>query len=120
MTDDFNRQQPFRPPIRGINHYRASSSGITARPKAMPPAPIAANEEVFTLAFIASKAKGGPMDEREFLINLIFKPKDSTLRLRPAETQLLLAVAGEILKEIEEEELLILKNEQLDHKQELT
>ncbi len=44
-----------------------------------------------------------PQNEQEFLINLIFKPEEPGLRLRPTETQLLLAYIGEILKEVEEE-----------------
>ena len=41
------------------------------------------------------------MDEAQFLIDLVFKPVSPHLRLPPAETQLLLAYIGEILKEIE-------------------
>lgn len=44
------------------------------------------------------------MSEEQFLIDLIFKPNEPGLRLRPAETQLLLAYISEILQEIEEEE----------------
>lgn len=36
--------------------------------------------------------------------NMVFKPVSPHLRLPPAETQLLLAYIGEILKEIEAEE----------------
>lgn len=52
-----------------------------------------------------------PQNEQEFLINLIFKPEEPELRLRPAETQLLLAYIGEILKEVEIEERRILEEE---------
>lgn len=47
---------------------------------------------------------GEPMSERLFLCDLIFKPLDPKLKLRPEESQLLLAYIGEILKEIEAEE----------------
>jgi hypothetical protein len=50
-------------------------------------------------------------DEQQFLVDLIFKPNESGLKLRPQETQLLLAYIGEILKEVEDEENLIAKEE---------
>jgi len=52
-----------------------------------------------------------PKDEQPFLIDLLFQPNDSKLRLRPAETQLLLSYIGEILSEIEAEEKIILEEE---------
>lgn len=51
------------------------------------------------------------MDEAQFLINLIFKPEVPRLRLRPEETQLLLAYFGEILKEVEVEEQRIIEEQ---------
>ena len=42
-------------------------------------------------------------EEHQFLIDLIFKPNESGLKLHPAEAQLLLSYIGEILKEIEDE-----------------
>jgi hypothetical protein len=50
------------------------------------------------------------MDE-QFIVNLVFKPFDPKLRLRPEERQLLLAHIGEILKEVEIEEQKILDEE---------
>ena len=50
--------------------------------------------------------------EQGFLLNIIFKPNETGLRLRPEETQLLLAYIGEILKEIEIEEKLIIQEQQ--------
>lgn len=41
---------------------------------------------------------------QNILIELAFKPLVPNLKLRPQESQLLLAYIGEILKEIEEEE----------------
>jgi len=52
-----------------------------------------------------------PKEEQQFLINLLFEPNDPKLRLRPAETQLLLSYIGEILTEIEAEEKIILEEE---------
>ncbi len=52
-----------------------------------------------------------PPDEAEFLIELIFKPKEPGQRLRPAETQLLLAYMSEILQEVALEEQRILEEE---------
>jgi len=51
------------------------------------------------------------MNEQQFLIDIIFKPNGSGLKLRPEETQLLLAYIGEILREIEDEEKLIIKEQ---------
>jgi len=107
MTD---YQQPHRPPIRGLQHYNILKQEITQRPN---------RKDLFTMTINAStQQKGENMDnqlngveERQFLIDLIFKPNEPGLRLRPAETQLLLAYMGEILKEIEEEEKLIIEEE---------
>ncbi len=41
---------------------------------------------------------------QNILIELAFKPLVPNLKLRPQESQLLLAYIGEILKEVEEEE----------------
>lgn len=51
--------------------------------------------------------KQDTINEERFLIDLIFKPNEPGLILRPEETQLLLAYIGEILKEIQEEEKLL-------------
>jgi hypothetical protein len=59
-----------------------------------------------------------PINEEQFLIELIFKPKEPGLRLRPAETQLLLAYIGEILQEVELEEKRILEEEKAAKEQE--
>ncbi len=96
MTD-----QPQRPPFRGQNHYAALKSDMTA-----------ASKELFTITITAATKQGGDMkqdtiNEERFLIDLIFKPNEPGLILRPEETQLLLAYIGEILKEIQEEEKLL-------------
>lgn len=44
------------------------------------------------------------MNERQLIVELVFKPKPKGMKLYPEETQLLLAYIGEILKEVEEEE----------------
>ena len=46
-----------------------------------------------------------PSDEQRFLIDLIFKPNEPGFKIRPAETQLLLSYIGEILKELEADEI---------------
>jgi predicted RNA-binding protein len=51
------------------------------------------------------------LNERQFIIELAFKPLVPNLKLRPQESQLLLAYIGEILKEIEEEERRIVEKE---------
>ncbi len=64
-------------------------------------------KDLFSMSITASTTTGGDtMKEQQFLIDLVFKPKEPGLKLRPEETQLLLAYIGEILKEIEEEEQL--------------
>ena len=73
-------------------------------------------KEIFSMTITGSTKTGGDMDQVEepqlneqFLIDLIFKPNEKGLRLRPAETQLLLAYIGEILKEIELEEQMMIE-----------
>ncbi len=51
--------------------------------------------------------------QQDFLIKLAFKPLVPNLKLRPQESQLLLAYIGEILKEIEEEEQAIKEQESI-------
>jgi hypothetical protein len=90
-----NDLRPHRPPHIGANRYAAL---------VVPTAPKPADREIFTIQ-INAKTKGeSAMNEHELLVDLVFKPKVPGLKLRPAETQLLLAYIGEILKEIEEEE----------------
>ncbi|MDD3030576.1 MAG: hypothetical protein PHS57_09955 [Alphaproteobacteria bacterium] len=48
---------------------------------------------------------------QNILIELAFKPLVPNLKLRPQESQLLLAYIGEILREIEEEEKTIKEQE---------
>ena len=102
-----NDHEPYRPPIaRGTNHYRTLPRELTTR---RPLEPTTAKNDLFTIVINAVSEKGKVMNEqqsneRQFLVDLIFKPNEPGLTLRPAETQLLLAYIGEILKEIEEEE----------------
>ncbi len=100
-------EQPTRPPFRELNRYAALKPETTTKITQEP-----YRQELFTLTIIATTDKGGTMDqqplnEEQFLIDLIFKPKEPGLRLRIEETQLLLAYIGEILREIAEEENLI-------------
>jgi hypothetical protein len=98
MIDDF--EQPHRPLFLGQHYYQSikqkephSTQVITQSEK----------KEFFSLIITTATTKGTPMDERQFLIDLVFKPIEPNLKLRPEETQLLLSYIGEILKEIEEE-----------------
>jgi hypothetical protein len=52
-----------------------------------------------------------PINEQQFLVDLIFKPNENGLKLRPEETQLLLAYLGKILKDIQDEENLIVEEQ---------
>jgi hypothetical protein len=96
---------PIHPYLRGPQHYKAVHREITARTKSTE------RKELFTVALTATSAGENSMDEKEFLIDLIFKPKYSKLKLRPEETQLLLAHIGEILGELEAEEERIIEEE---------
>ena len=50
-------------------------------------------------------------NEKQFMIDLVFKPDGTGLKFRPEETQLLLAHISEILKAVEEEEKLIMEEQ---------
>jgi hypothetical protein len=95
-----DNKHPNQPPIRTSNRYAQIKQEITApKEKAEPN-----QKDLFTVTITAASKEGEPMDEQQFLIDLVFKPIELGLKLRPEETQLLLAYIGEILKEIEEEE----------------
>jgi len=103
MTDNY--LQPTRPHMRGSQHYKSLHQEIISQTEPN-------KKELFTIVINAAREKGTsmnqqPLNEQQFLIDLIFKPNEARLKLRPQETQLLLAYIGEILKEIEEEEKLI-------------
>ena len=57
------------------------------------------------------------MKEREFIVDLIFKPHEPGLRLTPELTQLLLANLAEMLGEIEAEERMIEEEERRQGKE---
>ena len=56
------------------------------------------------------------LTERQLVINLIFKPVEPNGKLREAESEVFSAFLGEILKEIEAEEQLILDEEKAKKK----
>ena len=98
MTEETTNPQlrtPSRPPTRGFQRYTQLRQEVTQHHN---------RQNLFSIVLTASTTKEEPMSEQQFLIDLVFKPNDSGLRLRPAETQLLLAYIGEILKEVEAEE----------------
>ena len=105
--------KPSRPLMRGAMKYDAlREAAITSPPLKNTPVLEPQREEVFTITFVATKEKGVPMDnENKFLIELIFKPNEGKLRLRPQETQLLLAYYAELMKEITDEEQAIIAEE---------
>jgi hypothetical protein len=113
MTDGNQQQPPHTPPIRQLNRYAAFKA---VRQEIMPAVPTPKSEperqEVFTVTFTATQEKGVSMDdEKNFVIDLIFKPNEGKLRLRPQETQLLLAYYAELLQEITDEEQAIIEDE---------
>ena len=131
MSDDNNQPpQSFKPPERGSQHYKIMRreitswqppelpDGVAASPVTTPSAtttPASVNESVqtsryrrlFNFNLNADIEEGELMDERQFLVDLIFKPNETGLKLRPEEIQLLLSYIGEILKELEAEEQVI-------------
>ena len=100
MTEGTNPylSEPVRPPHRGAQHY-ATLKGTTFKR--------AKSRDLFTVTITSTSEEGNCMKEQQLLVDLVFQPIEKGLKLRPAETQLLLAYISEILKEIEEEEKLI-------------
>ena len=94
-------KQPNQPSIRSSNHYALIKQEITSPQRKAEPN----QKDLFTVTITASNREGELMHEQQFLIDLIFKPIEPGLKLRSEETQLLLAYIGEILKEIEAEEV---------------
>ena len=116
MTD--NRNIP-RSPVRGGELYKAARREITARRPKPISMPEPQSEEVFKVTFVATKEKGVSMDnEKNLVIDLIFNPNEGKLRLRPQETQLLLAYYAELLQEITDEEQVIIEEEKAKQEQE--
>jgi uncharacterized protein (DUF849 family) len=97
MTDE-NNSQPFRPPVRTSNHYRHFTEEITGQSHTKE------SVEPFTLVITATNNKEKIMDEKQFLVEMAFKPKDPNLKLNLEQSQLILSHVGELLKEIEAEE----------------
>ena len=110
-TKSSNIPQPVRP--RSGQKYdllreTAAVAAATSQSTGAAAADSSTRQHLFTMHITATSEKGAPMDnEQKFLIDLIFKPDEPGLKLRPEETQLLLAYFSEILKEIEEEEKVI-------------
>jgi len=112
MTDD-------RKPRRGGELYKAARQEITARKPKPASVPGSQSEEIFKVTFVATKEKGVSMDdEKNFVIDLIFNPNSGKLRLRPQESQLLLAYSAELLQEITDEEQVIIEEEARENSQE--
>ncbi len=86
--------QHDKSPAQLLQHYGMLKQKITQRHY---------RKDLCTIAITAASTKGQPMNEQQFLINLIFKPNEPSLKLRLEESQLLLAYIGEILAEIEAE-----------------
>jgi hypothetical protein len=100
---------PMRPVVHKVGRYAALTTSTE---------PETNEGDLFEIT-IKAKRKGRNAMSREnfdqanadnFLINLVFKPNGG-LKLRPAESQLLLAYIGEILKEVEDEEKVIVTEE---------
>jgi hypothetical protein len=137
MTDNSNQPpQAFTPPKRGSEHYKnlrreIMGRRITAEKQQVEPtgdatatspsaaAPTDNNESLQALryrrlfSFLGNIEieEGEPMDERDLIINLAFKPLVAGLKLRPAESQLILAHIGDLLKDVEVEEQMIIEEE---------
>ena len=96
-----NIPQPCRPFVGGGDKYdalRVAAVSAIAVPLIQ--------DDVFSMHITATRKGGDSMDEEQkFLIDMIFKPNEKSLKLRPAETQLLLSYFSEILKEVEADEI---------------
>ena len=91
--------------MRGAGRYAVLEEAAKAAPQLK-------SKELFSMHISAINKEGEIMDdEARFLVNLLFKPIETALKLRPAETQLLLAHFGEILKEFEVEHQAIIEEE---------
>ena len=111
-----------RPPIRGSELFKAPRKEMMSRQE---PNKDHKPKELFTIVINAISEKGismnhQPINEQQFLVDLIFKPVESGLKLRPEETQLLLSYLGEILKEIQDEENLIAEVQNVANEEEIT
>jgi hypothetical protein len=103
MNDNGNKLFLPRHPWRGLQKYDALREAGTTAVRST-------RRELFNMHIIATSKGGELMDnEQNFLIDLVFKPNENAFKLRPQETQLLLAYMSEILKEIEAEEILIIE-----------
>lgn len=98
--------EPNRPYLRGPQHYQALHKEITTRTQSLE------RNELFTIVFTATTKGEVQMDERDFLINLVFKPKDPKLKLNLEQSQLILSYVSDLLKEIEDEEKRIIQEEE--------
>ncbi|MGB9153388.1 MAG: hypothetical protein WCD70_09920 [Alphaproteobacteria bacterium] len=116
IKNDFDRNLPFQPPMRGADYYKALHRAIaTAQPKSLPEPEY---EEIHRSTTIVKQLKGVPMDEQKTLVDIIYKPNEKGYKLRPQEIQLLLAYYAEILKEAAAEEELIIEEEKAKQEQE--
>ncbi len=107
LEKDFDRNLPFQPPTRGLEHYKSLRREIAA-PQTNP-MPEPEYEEIHRTTTIVKRLKGVPMDEQKTLVDIIYKPNEKGYKLRPQEIQLLLAYMSEILKEIQAEHERILE-----------
>jgi len=114
--NDFDRNLPFQPPMRGAEYYKTLRREVTVPTPASVPEP--EYEEIHRTTTIVKKLKGVPMDEQKTLVDVIFKPNENGYRLRPQEIQLLLAYYAEILKETTAEEGVIIEEEKAKQEQE--
>jgi len=120
MTDHY--WQLTRPLMRGSELFKATRKELMSRQEQNKDKE---NKELFTIVINATSEKGismnqQPINEQQFLVDLIFKPVESGLKLRPEETQLLLSYLGEILKEIQDEENLIAEVQNVANEEEIT
>ena len=103
----FDREQPYRPSMRGAWRYDVLRKAEVAA-NSTDVAAIDTNKRLFTMTITATSKEGENMDdgqdEKQFLFTLVFKPDKDGLRLRPEITQLLLAHMSELFRQVEIEE----------------
>ena len=118
MTDESNFQQepqPRRPLIRGAWKYDVLRKAEAEARAINDAAEQLKQKRLFTMTITATHKEGEGMDdgqnEKQFMIDLVFKPDGTGLKFRPEETQLLLAHISEILKAVEEAAVLVIQEE---------
>ena len=111
MKND-DEPKPYRPPMRGQRLPDILKQEITEpKKKDLFTVTINATQHLGRDCMKSSNTNTNNEHKESFCLEIVFKPIEPGLTLRPEETQLLLAYMGEILKAIEVEEKAIIEEE---------